>query len=108
MNSPKKMGTSSQLATIDEMENLWFELQREMTESGKISKFQGTFTKLSGDKVEYRNRSRGLLCLDWRQGQYLQWDSDSQSIVRAGAATDGTSRIDRSKTFRHAAPRRSG
>ncbi|MFK7913756.1 MAG: hypothetical protein AB8B93_07560, partial [Pseudomonadales bacterium] len=28
-----KMGTASQLATIDEMERLWFELQREMTES---------------------------------------------------------------------------
>ena len=39
-----KMGTSSQLATIDEMEELWFEMQREMTESGKISKYPGTIT----------------------------------------------------------------
>ena len=60
----KKMGTASQLATIDEMESLWFELQREMTESGKISKYPGTITKLSGDKVEYGNCSRRFLCPD--------------------------------------------
>ena len=46
----KKMGTSSQLASIDEMESLWFELQREMTESGKVSRYPGTITRLSGDK----------------------------------------------------------
>ena len=33
----KSMGTASKLATIDEMEELWFELQREMTESGKVT-----------------------------------------------------------------------
>jgi hypothetical protein len=33
------MGTASNLATIDEMETLWYELQREMTESGKVTKF---------------------------------------------------------------------
>lgn len=36
----KKTGESSQLATIDEMEQLWFELQREMVETGKISRFE--------------------------------------------------------------------
>ena len=49
----KKMGTASQLATIAEMEDLWFELQREMTESGKIAKYPG-------------NHHQAF----WRQGQY--------------------------------------
>jgi len=48
----KKMGTSSQLATIDEMETLWFELQREMTESGKVVRFPATITKLNGETVQ--------------------------------------------------------
>ena len=47
----KKMGTSTQLASIDEMEELWEHLQREIIESGKVSKYQGTITKLSGEKV---------------------------------------------------------
>ena len=32
-------GYLHELATIDEMETLWYELQREMTESGKIVRF---------------------------------------------------------------------
>jgi biopolymer transport protein ExbB len=76
----KKMGTSSQLATIDEMESLWFELQREMTESGKISKYPGTITKLSGDKVNTEIVRVGSFALVG-EGEYLQWDADSQSIV---------------------------
>ena len=76
----KKMGTSSQLATIDEMESLWFELQREMTESGKISKYPGTITKLSGDKVNTEIVRVGSFALIG-EGEYLQWDADSQSIV---------------------------
>jgi biopolymer transport protein ExbB len=76
----KKMGTSSQLATIDEMESLWFELQREMTESGKISKYPGTITKLSGDKVNPEIVRVGSFALIG-EGEYLQWDADSQSIV---------------------------
>jgi len=48
----KKMGSSSQLATIEEMETLWFELQREMTETGKVVRFPGTVTMLNGETLE--------------------------------------------------------
>lgn len=34
-----KMGTATQLATIEEMEELWIMLQRQMIESGKVTKF---------------------------------------------------------------------
>ena len=33
------MGTSSKLASIEEIERVWFEMQREMTESGKVVRF---------------------------------------------------------------------
>ena len=64
------MGTSSQLATIDEMESLWFELQREMTESGKISKYPGTITKLSGDKVNTEIVRVGSFALSVKDNTY--------------------------------------
>jgi biopolymer transport protein ExbB len=47
-----KMGTASQLATIAEMERLWFELQREMTESGNIARFSATVNMLNGEQKE--------------------------------------------------------
>lgn len=75
----KKMGTSSQLATIDEMETLWFELQREMTQSGKVSKFDGTIAMLSGDKVNTEIVRVGSFALVG-DGKYLQWDPDAQAI----------------------------
>jgi len=34
-----KMGQASQLPDLTEIEQLWFELQREMTESGKVTRF---------------------------------------------------------------------
>jgi biopolymer transport protein ExbB len=47
-----KMGTASQLATISEMERLWFELQREMTESGNVVQFRATVNMLNGEQRE--------------------------------------------------------
>ncbi|MER2494203.1 MotA/TolQ/ExbB proton channel family protein [Catenovulum sediminis] len=35
----QKMGKSSKLASVEEIERVWFELQREMTESGKVVRF---------------------------------------------------------------------
>jgi len=46
----KKMGTSSELASIAEMERLWFELQREMTESGKVSRFSTNVVAANGQE----------------------------------------------------------
>ena len=35
----QKMGQTSRLASMEEIERLWFEIQREMTESGKVVRF---------------------------------------------------------------------
>ena len=51
-NLAQKMGTASNLATIDEMETLWFELQREMTASGKVVQFPGTVILNNGERLE--------------------------------------------------------
>ncbi len=84
----KKMGTSTQLASIDEMEELWEHLQREIIESGKVSKYQGTITKLSGEKVTtdiVRVGSFALLGDD----EYLQWNVDTQTIAELPSQPDG-------------------
>jgi len=46
-----KMASLTQLVSIDEIEDLWFQLQNEMTEQGKIVKFTAPVTFLSGQQA---------------------------------------------------------
>lgn len=46
-----KMGTASQLATVEEMEHLVFLLTQHLRETGRISRFNGTVQSASGDQV---------------------------------------------------------
>ncbi len=45
------MGSSSKLASIDEIEQVWYEIQREMTQSGKVTKFTTDVVEAGGAKV---------------------------------------------------------
>ncbi len=98
----KKMGTASQLATISEMEDLWFELQREMTESGKVVKFAGTITKLSGEKVNTEIVRVGSYAL-LGEGEYLQWNVDTQTILELARQPTGR-HVDTARAVQDAAP----
>ncbi|MBU2180467.1 MAG: energy transducer TonB, partial [Gammaproteobacteria bacterium] len=42
------MGSSSKLASIEEIERVWFEIQREMTESGKVTRFKTDVVEAGG------------------------------------------------------------
>lgn len=46
-----KMAGASSLASIDEIEQLWFELQREVSQTGKIVRFPHEITKANGEVV---------------------------------------------------------
>jgi len=48
----EKMNSNTQLPTIEEIEQLWFEIQRESIESGKTVSFTGNVVKPNGDNVE--------------------------------------------------------
>ncbi|WNZ55997.1 MotA/TolQ/ExbB proton channel family protein [Microbulbifer sp. MKSA007] len=47
-----KMNSATQLPTIEEIERLWFEIQRETVESGKIVKFNATVIKPNGEQAD--------------------------------------------------------
>jgi biopolymer transport protein ExbB len=47
-----KMAGASTLASIEDIERLWYELQREVSESGKISRFTHLVTLADGQEVE--------------------------------------------------------
>jgi biopolymer transport protein ExbB len=75
-----KMGSSSQLASIEEIERLWFELQREATELGKVKLIPNfNFVSANGDILnESIVRIGGFnIAAD---GRYLQHNADSNSV----------------------------
>ncbi|MEK9823766.1 MAG: energy transducer TonB, partial [Gammaproteobacteria bacterium] len=84
----QSMGKSSKLATIEEIERLWFELQREMTESAKITRFNATVVKVNGDEVEQEVIRVGSFNLI-SGGQYVTYDintGDIKELARQPAA----------------------
>lgn len=74
------MGKSTKLATIEEIERLWFELQQEMTESGKVTRFTATIIKPNGDEVQQEVIRVGTFNII-SDGKYLRYDIDKQILV---------------------------
>ena len=75
-----KMGTASQLATIEEMEQLWFELQREMTEAGKVTRFPATVNRLNGERVDTEVIRVGAFNVV-ADGEYINYDIEAHALV---------------------------
>ena len=67
----QSMGSSSKLASIAEIERVWFEMQREMTESGKVSRFTTDVVEASGEKVNKSVVRVGAFALV-ADGKYLE------------------------------------
>lgn len=76
----QKMGTSSQLASIEEMERLWFELQREMTESGKVVRFATTVVDQSGVEQKGDVIRVGTFNLV-SDGKYLRYNHNTDKVA---------------------------
>ena len=75
-----KMGSSSQLASIEEIERLWFELQREATELGKVKLIPNfEFTTTNGELTVENIARIGAFNLV-ADGRYLQRNPDTNSV----------------------------
>lgn len=75
----KSMGRSSKLASIEEIEKLWYDLQQQMTESGKVTKFKATVVKLDGQEAEQDIVRVGTFNLV-SGGEYVAYDTASQKV----------------------------
>ena len=73
-------GSSSKLPSIEELEQLWFEMQREMTLSGKVSSYQADVVMPTGDTVKKQVVRLGSFNAI-SEGQYLTFDYESQKLV---------------------------
>ncbi|ADT70639.1 MULTISPECIES: MotA/TolQ/ExbB proton channel family protein [unclassified Pseudoalteromonas] len=75
----QKMGSTSKLASIEDIEKVWFELQREMTEQGKVSRFNTDVIVDGGNKVQKEVVRVGAFNLI-SDGQYLEYTPATNTI----------------------------
>ncbi|MEX2523645.1 MAG: MotA/TolQ/ExbB proton channel family protein [Gammaproteobacteria bacterium] len=76
----QKMGQTSRLASLEEIERLWYELQREMTESSKVVKFNHTVINADGDQQEKQVIRVGLYNII-ADGKYLQYIAETGKVL---------------------------
>ncbi len=75
----EKMGSGTELASLKEIERLWFEIQREMTETGKIKKIMAKVEVPGGDEVDKEIIRVGTFNLI-SDGKYLTRDFETGTI----------------------------
>lgn len=79
----KKMSRASEISTIEEVERLWFELQREMTETGKVVRFTAPVLGANGREASrdvIRLGGFGLITND-PDPAYLAWRAEIQKLA---------------------------
>ena len=83
----EKMNSQTKLPTIAEIERLWFELQRETVEAGKVVKFSGTVIKPDGEQAEQEVVRVGNFNLV-SNGKYLEMN-DANKMAELIRQPDG-------------------
>lgn len=85
----EKMANSDQLPSIEEIERVWYELQREMVESGKVVAFDAEVAKPNGDKVQQKVVRVGTFNVVSEDGKYLQYVSEKGTLEELARQPSG-------------------
>jgi len=83
-----KMASATELAQIEDIERLWFELQREVNESGSVVRFNHVVTRANGEQEEMEVVRVGAFNLIADVG-YLEYDAGEGSISELLRQPDG-------------------
>jgi biopolymer transport protein ExbB len=83
-----KMASATELAQIEDIERLWFELQREINESGRVVRFNHLVTRADGEQEEMQVVRVGSFNLVSDAG-YLEHDPGEGSISELLRQPDG-------------------
>ena len=76
----KKMGQSNRLASLEEIERLWFELQREMTETSKVVTFTTNVVNNVGEESQQEVTRIGAFNVV-SDGKYLEFIPETGRLV---------------------------
>lgn len=77
----KKMNESDALPSIEEIERVWYEMLREITETGKIVKFTTEVATPSGERAQREVVRVGAFNIIDTEGKYLAYANDSLAIL---------------------------
>lgn len=78
------------LPTIEEIERVWFEMQREMIESGRVVQFSTTVATPAGDDIQADVIRVGSFNIVTKDGQYLKYKENALSILARQPASSFT------------------
>jgi len=76
----QKMGSTTRMPTLEEIERIWFELQREMTESAKVTRINTMVVNAKGEE-EQREVIRVGLFNVVSDGKYLEFVPETGRLV---------------------------
>jgi biopolymer transport protein ExbB len=79
------------LPEIAEIEKVWFELQREIIESGKIASFNTTIATAGGEEVQADVVRVGAFNVVTSDGDYLRYSNGAVSVLARQPASNYTS-----------------
>ena len=75
------LAEASELPTVGELRQMWYEMVREITESGKVVEFTSDVINADGVKEEGREVVRVGVFNVVSNGKFLQWDGDQGLLV---------------------------
>ena len=76
----QKMGSTTRMPTLEEIERIWVELQREMTESAKVARVNTTVVNANGEEEEREVVRVGLFNVV-SDGKYLEYVPETGRLV---------------------------
>ncbi len=74
-----KMAGANSLASIEDIEQLWYELQRQISETGKVVRFDHMVTLANGEETQMQVSRVGAFNLAGPVG-YLQYDASTRRV----------------------------
>ena len=87
-NFASRMEQTTDLPAISEVERLWYELQREMTSTGEVRRFEHPVVTSAGKEVEKEVTRLGAFNLV-ADGKYLQFVPETGRVVEYGRQPGG-------------------
>jgi biopolymer transport protein ExbB len=75
----RRMASATELAQIEDIERLWYELAREINESGKVVRFDHEVTTASGEQINTQIVRVGAFNIVFEDG-YLEYKDDGSVV----------------------------
>lgn len=91
----EKMSGNDKLPSIEEIERLWFELQREAVETGRVVKFTTEVSQPNGDTAPTEVVRVGAYNIVTADGDYVKYENGSLEVLarQPGAHTGAASNL---------------